>query len=203
MTPSSPGDAGYLRAVLDSIPNPVFVVDHDVRVLDCNEAARPLLAGNGQQLLRRRGGELLHCIHAAETPEGCGHAAACKFCALRNSVQASFSGRRVVRARAHMQLVRDGRPQEVYLLVTTALLPEGSPHRSILILEDISELVELQRNLPICSGCKRIRAEDEYWHSLESYFKQHWDMDFSHSMCPDCVKRLYGGAGDEIPAPSC
>lgn len=192
--------ARYLRSILDAIPNPVFVVDRDVRVLDFNEAARPLLSEDRRQVLRRRGGQVLHCLHAHDHPAGCGHGAACRHCALRGSVNATFEGRRVIRARAHMQLLRDGNPQDVYLLVTTAAVELSGEKESLLILEDISDVVAVQRMLPICSSCKRIRDDNDAWRELETFFKDRWDMDFSHSLCPECLRKLYGGP-DGLPEP--
>ena len=45
--------------------------------------------------------------------------------------------------------------------------------------------------LPICSSCKKIRDDKGYWNQIESYISDHSDADFSHSICPDCVKKLY------------
>ncbi len=55
-------------------------------------------------------------------------------------------------------------------------------------LEDVKILSDL---LPICSSCKNIRDDEGYWHQVENYFQQHSDYDFSHSICPDCIKKLY------------
>lgn len=51
--------------------------------------------------------------------------------------------------------------------------------------------------LPICAGCKKIRDDKGSWNQIEKYIKERSDADFTHSMCPDCVKeyypQLYGG----------
>lgn len=46
--------------------------------------------------------------------------------------------------------------------------------------------------LPICSSCKKIRNDKGYWGQIESYIEQHSDVEFSHGMCPDCLKDFYG-----------
>ncbi len=56
------------------------------------------------------------------------------------------------------------------------------------MVEDISEIAELRRLIPICSVCKKVRDDTESWQRLESYFKDHWDVDFTHGLCPDCHK---------------
>jgi len=45
--------------------------------------------------------------------------------------------------------------------------------------------------LPICASCKKIRDDNGYWSQIESYIKSHSEAEFSHSICPDCAKKLY------------
>jgi phosphoserine phosphatase RsbU/P len=44
--------------------------------------------------------------------------------------------------------------------------------------------------LPICSYCKRIRGDDQYWTQVESYVSEHSDAQFSHGICPPCAIEL-------------
>jgi DNA-binding response OmpR family regulator len=44
--------------------------------------------------------------------------------------------------------------------------------------------------LPICSRCKKVRDDQNYWHQVESYVAKHTDATFTHSYCPDCFKNL-------------
>lgn len=57
--------------------------------------------------------------------------------------------------------------------------------------EAIKEIKTLKGILPICSSCKNIRDDNGYWNQIESYIGQHSDADFSHSICPECAKKLY------------
>jgi PleD family two-component response regulator len=45
--------------------------------------------------------------------------------------------------------------------------------------------------IPICAGCKKIRDDQGYWKQVESYICEHTDAQFSHGICPDCMKALY------------
>jgi YesN/AraC family two-component response regulator len=42
--------------------------------------------------------------------------------------------------------------------------------------------------LPICSYCKNVRDDQNYWQRVESYVESHADVQFSHSICPDCYE---------------
>ena len=55
----------------------------------------------------------------------------------------------------------------------------------------IAEIKQLSGLLPICSSCKKIRDDDGYWNQLEIYITTHSEVEFSHSICPDCAKKLY------------
>ena len=180
-----------LASVLDAIPSPIFLVDDDVQILGYNLAASELLAQDHKMVLRRRAGEIMHCLHSTETAGGCGRAPACGDCLVRNSVEESLRGQRVVRRKVRMVLVEEGHPREIYLLVTTAPFAHRGQSLVLLILEDISELMELKNILPICAHCKNIRNDQEYWQSLEKYFGEHLDLEFSHGICPDCARKLY------------
>ncbi|MDE3154551.1 MAG: PAS domain S-box protein [Acidobacteriota bacterium] len=55
----------------------------------------------------------------------------------------------------------------------------------------LAEVKTLQQFLPICSYCKRIRDDNDYWHSVEEYLLKHTNTYFSHSICPTCAERLH------------
>ncbi len=58
--------------------------------------------------------------------------------------------------------------------------------------EALTHMKTLHGLLPICSSCKKIRDDKGYWSQLEEYIEQHSEAEFSHGICPDCKKRLYG-----------
>jgi sigma-B regulation protein RsbU (phosphoserine phosphatase) len=56
-------------------------------------------------------------------------------------------------------------------------------------LEDaLSQVRQLQGLLPICSYCKKIRDEKNYWQRVDSYLSEHSGVVFSHGICPDCYE---------------
>lgn len=98
--------------------------------------------------------------------------------------------------------------EEKILSVTISPFPQGA----IIISDDItrqkknekelSKLVEELRRaldevetlrglLPICASCKKIRDDNGYWNHIEVYFSQHSQVDFTHTLCPDCVRHFY------------
>jgi DNA-binding response OmpR family regulator len=57
------------------------------------------------------------------------------------------------------------------------------------ILAYTRQIQELERILPICSYCKNIRNDGDYWQRIEDYFNARSGVDFSHSICPDCYEK--------------
>jgi len=54
-----------------------------------------------------------------------------------------------------------------------------------------SEIKQLRGMLPICMACKKIRDDSGYWNQLEVYIHEHSEAEFSHGLCPDCLKKMY------------
>jgi phosphoserine phosphatase RsbU/P len=54
------------------------------------------------------------------------------------------------------------------------------------ILRYTTQVRQLEEMLPICSYCKKIRDDQNYWRQLEGYISERTGSDFSHSVCPDC-----------------
>lgn len=55
----------------------------------------------------------------------------------------------------------------------------------------LDEVKSLKGIIPICMHCKQIRDDKGFWNRIEQYLSEHSDAQFSHSICPDCVRRHY------------
>ena len=69
----------------------------------------------------------------------------------------------------------------------------------MLRIKDLNTLLagrvqELESLLPVCSYCKKIRIEakgpqgEAIWKNIEDYFHEKTRVEFSHSLCPDCLR---------------
>jgi PAS domain-containing protein len=181
----------FIESILEAIPLPIFVVDEDVRIFWSNQSAELLLHNEPDVVFLQRCGDIMHCLHAVESSEGCGRTEFCQDCSIRNSVQQSFQGQRVAREKNRMRIVGKGEVVEIDLLVTTAPFAYQDESLVLLILEDITELMELKGIVPMCAYCKKIRVDEAFWQSVEIYFKKHLNLDFSHGVCPECASNLY------------
>lgn len=55
----------------------------------------------------------------------------------------------------------------------------------------LEEIKTLEGILPICASCKKIRDDKGYWNQIESFIRERTDAEFTHGICPDCVKKMY------------
>jgi PAS domain-containing protein len=64
----------------------------------------------------------------------------------------------------------------------------------------LSEVRRLSGLLPLCSSCKKVRDDRGYWHQVEQYITERTGDLVSHSICPECVRKLYPEIADEVLA---
>jgi len=63
------------------------------------------------------------------------------------------------------------------------------------------EIKTLRGLLPICSRCKMVRDDAGDWSMIEKYVENHSEAEFTHSLCPDCLKAAYGELQLTLPLP--
>jgi PAS domain S-box-containing protein len=66
----------------------------------------------------------------------------------------------------------------------------GEDERDRLVTElkaALAEVRTLRQILPICSYCKKIRDDENYWHTVDVYISRHTSTRFTHGVCPSCL----------------
>jgi len=120
-------------------------------------------------------------------------------------------GRKVERIET-VRLRRDGTRIDVSITVSPIKNADGHIHGASIVFRDITErkrqekerlrLIEeltealkrvktLNGLLPICASCKKIRNDGGYWEQVETYIRSRSNAEFTHGICPDCVRLLY------------
>ncbi len=85
------------------------------------------------------------------------------------------------------------------LVINWKIVHEGREKQIAAVKESILSEVEILRGLlPICASCKKIRDDKAYWRQVEQYVSEHSEAEFSHSICPDCVRKLYPEYADDV-----
>lgn len=72
--------------------------------------------------------------------------------------------------------------------ITATKQAQEERERLLLALQDaLLEVRTLRDILPICSYCKKVRDDENYWDTVESYISRHTATRFSHGICPNCM----------------
>jgi len=181
----------FLASLFDALPSMVFVLDSDRKIIYWNPAADVLINSEAKNTFLERHGEALQCINSTDGPDGCGDSVACNDCVIKNSVEASLNGKKVYKKIAAMTLKRGADAVDKQFVLSAVPFKYENSLLTLLIMEDITELIALRGLLPICAWCKKIRNDQNYWESVEQYLHLHFDAEFTHGICPECVQKYH------------
>ncbi len=104
-----------------------------------------------------------------------------------------------IRKGAYDYLIKD--PDRYYLVVLPSTIQTVLERKRLQQDKDnlirdlkkaVAEVKKLSGLLPICANCKKIRDDKGYWSRIESYIERHSEAIFSHGLCPECEKEMYG-----------
>ena len=91
-------------------------------------------------------------------------------------------------------IVKPFDPEELHARVAVGIrvltLQQKLAERVAELETALSSVKQLRGLLPICSYCKRIRGDDQYWQQVEGYISEHSDAQFSHGICPSCFATI-------------
>jgi len=150
----------FLRTLFEAIPCGIIVVDEEGQVQAVNDVVKRTFHGADDATLRKAAGEAIGCFHALQNPEGCGRSDTCQNCQVRSAASQALGGKRIFRHKAGMQLSLRGEPRESTLLVSAAPVEFDGQKLAIVVLEDITELSRLQRQLNAEHGFAGIVGRD-------------------------------------------
>ena len=190
-----------LRDITSSLGEGIYVLDEQGRNTFMNPMAEHLLGWTKDELNEEGTHSLIHYRKGDGTPlpfEECG---------IHNVIK---TGKPFV-SRDEVFVRKDGAVFPVSA-ISTPIIENGKVVASVTAFRDISERKRIEEErenlikglreafanvktlrglLPICSSCKKIRDDHGYWKQVETYVKEHTDADFTHSVCPECIKKMY------------
>jgi CheY-like chemotaxis protein len=92
-------------------------------------------------------------------------------------------------------MIKPFQERELHSTIEMALYKHRVEDEKERLIKDLqtalSKVKELSGLIPICASCKKIRDGKGDWNQIETYIHDHSEADFTHSVCPDCSKKLY------------
>lgn len=186
----------HLAAIVESCDDAIISHTLGGTILSWNTGAEKMFGYAAEDMIGESIEQLVPVRHYHEISD------------IRDVIQ---HGRRVDRIET-VRLRRDGSGLDVSITVSPIKNSDGAIHGASIILRDITErkrqekervqlIQELQDALkrvktlngllPICASCKKIRNDGGYWEQVESYIRSRSNAEFTHGICPDCVRLLY------------
>lgn len=184
------------QTIFDAVPEMIWYVDKQHKIIRANQAAARSLKAPVEQLV----GKSMYELFGAE---------AVKFCQNNAAIIESGMPKFGIK---EMYITPQGDERWVQISKVPYYDQQSAIAGLIIVAEDITEretaalereqlITELQEAvtkiktltgmIPICSHCKKIRDDKGSWNKLEAFLMEHSDAEFSHGICPDCMKKLY------------
>ncbi|MBF0500357.1 MAG: response regulator [Candidatus Riflebacteria bacterium] len=92
-------------------------------------------------------------------------------------------------------LLKPVNPKELQIAVEMALYKSKTDKEKAQLTKELRTALEkvktLSGLLPICCSCKKIRNDKGFWEQVEVYIRDHSEAEFTHSLCGECMKKLY------------
>ncbi|MBS2099406.1 ABC transporter substrate binding protein [Carboxylicivirga linearis] len=130
------------QSVFNQSPVIMLIINNDLTITNINHSGIQLAQKDLAKALDQQPGNFLSCIKASLHPKGCGHSEECHQCDLRNSVKKTFKQKRNVNKLETKITVynQSNHPRTLNVLISTLSLPIENEDRTLIYIEDITEL---------------------------------------------------------------
>jgi len=190
------------RTLIETSPDAIVLVDMNTNFLMVNQVAVRLYGYQNEEEMI--GKTFLNLIVPEERPRLFEH--------FKDTRQTGSN-----QILEHTSLKKDGSSFHAAVNASLIFDAQGRPKGIIAITRDMTEhkraeeereklIHELQEALakvktlsgmlPICASCKKIRDDKGYWNQIEAYIGDHSETEFTHTICPECMKKLYPDFAD-------
>jgi transcriptional regulator with PAS, ATPase and Fis domain len=180
--------------ILNALDNPILVINRTYHIVAANSAACRSFCSSLDNII---GQECFKVTHKVDSP--------CWLTEKHCPVRVAFELRQ--KTRVIHQHIYAGKAVIEEVIAVPIFDNQGEVNFIVEELNDVTELIKsieiiehlkkelntLRGIIPICYACKKVRDDKGYWQQVEAYVRDRSEAEFSHSICPDCVEKLYPG----------
>jgi PAS domain S-box-containing protein len=178
--------------ILNALDKPILVIDRNYFIVAANSAACSSFSLSHDRII---GQECFKVSHNVDKP--CWRSE--QHCPVRDAFELKAKTKFV------HQHFRGGKAVIEEIIAVPIFDDQGEVNFIVEELNDVTELIKsieiidhLKRELnilrgiiPICAECKKVRDDTGYWQQVETYVRERSEAEFSHSICPECLEKLY------------
>ena len=178
--------------ILNALDKPILVIDRSYHIVAANSAACRSFCLTLDNIV---GQECFKLTHKVDVP--------CWKKETKCPVRVAFE--RGEKTKVIHQHKYAGKTIIEEVIATPIFDTQGDVNFIVEELNDVTELIQskeiidhlkrevntLRGIIPICSACKNIRDDKGYWQQVEAYIRDRSEAEFTHSICPECLEKLY------------
>lgn len=141
-------EQGSFLKLFSAMPIGILLLDREMDIVHANQAIYTMLLRKPNEVIGRRAGGGLGCIHSFETPKGCGFSNSCPPCALRNGIkQIIEEGHSIQGAEMNLNLMINKKHQNRCFSVSTEPIDIDGHFHMIVTLDDITDRKKTEKAL--------------------------------------------------------
>jgi PAS domain S-box-containing protein len=186
------GSKHYYSGIINNLHEPILIVDSDCYIVDANKSACISLRQKIESLIGKNCCEQSHPYDRVFFEKG-------ESCPCRLVLETKQQTR-IIHEHRH-----DGKTIWEEIFASPLKDKNGNINFVVLELDDVTELVRLKevvkkldtekktprKFMPICASCKKIKKEEDKWEDIEDYIHKLSGVEFTHTVCPKCQRKLY------------
>jgi PAS domain S-box-containing protein len=187
-------DKRCCASVMDTIQEPILVLDKNYRIVDVNERVCDKFKCDTENIIGKHCYEIAHHSDKPCFEKGIP-------CPVKMVLETGQQSRVI-----HEHHEPDNKIVFEHMLASPMKDKEG---QIVLVVEEIRDITKLLKSnevvqhfntndikekrsfLPICANCKKLRNEKGHWEHVENYIQKHSHSDLTHTICPECRKKIY------------
>lgn len=186
----------FLQQLINAIPTPIFYKDRNYIYTGCNKSFEEFLGRPATEIVGKTVADLapehLAEVYHLKDKELMGNPGVQVY--ESKVINGAAEERNVIFHKATYNAAAGNVDGMIGIILDITELRQAEAEREKLIVklqEALDKVKVLSGFLPICGSCKKIRNDSGYWQQIEGYIREHSQAVFSHSICPDCAKKLY------------
>ena len=181
----------HLEVMFDNMSEGIIELTTEARIVYINPAAISILGQTEEKLIASDFVELFSDVDRKLVNELLGREGYITWRSTEDS-PVILNGRQIS---MNIQTAKEGEHKAFIVIlhdITKRKKAEEERKKVVFELQNaLAKIKTLRGLIPICANCKKIRNDEGYWQQVEIYVKDHSEAEFTHSVCPECMKKLY------------
>jgi len=137
-----------LKAIFESSPVGMLLFDENINITDANTVISNMVLKDPMQIIGRRGGEGIGCVHSLENEKGCGFSSSCPDCQLRKCItEVLKTGNAVNGIETQLSILIDGKETNVWLNISAEPVVLNERRHLIVAVDDITKRNMIEETL--------------------------------------------------------